>query len=273
MTGLVLILGLGEPASAAAVILARSGYRVALCADSPPRAHRRQMAFADAWWDGSAQLDGVTAQLSDPSEVLSDGVIPIYRLSDNQTVKVLFVSVLVDARLNKRAAPPDLRPFAPLAIGCGPGHVAGQTCHIAVETQWGPDLGRPRLDGATNPLGGEPRAIDGVGRERIVYAPVAGVLTSSHAIGDPVRAGAVVAHVGTTPIAAPINGTIRGLMRPGLMLRPQDKLLEVDPRPQATAVFRGIGQRPKTIAEGVVSALAGAEALSQCAAFQTRKAK
>lgn len=263
MTGLVLVLGLGEPASVAALVLARAGYPVALATDTAPRAHRRLMAFSDAWWDGEARLDGATAAMADPGEAVQGGMIPIYRLTLAQAVQSLFVSILVDARLAKREAQPDLRALAPLTIGCGPGHAAAQTCHIAIETQWGPDLGRPRLTGATNALGGEPRAIDGVGRERMVYAPVAGLLTTSHAIGDAVTAGAVVAHIGDTPIKAPIAGTIRGLMRPGLTIRPGDKLLEVDPRPPATAVFRGIGLRPKTIAEGVLSALTGAEALSR----------
>jgi len=95
----------------------------------------------------------------------------------------------------------------------------------------------------------------GVGRERNVYAPLGGKLRSDRAIGDPVQAGAVVATIDDVPLLAPISGTLRGLTRPGVSVQPKDKVIEVDPRPPQLAGFKGLGERPRRIAEGVVSAI------------------
>jgi xanthine dehydrogenase accessory factor len=110
-------------------------------------------------------------------------------------------------------------------------------------------------EGAALPLAGEPRAIDGVGRERIVYAPVAGVLRSDLQIGEPVKAGTIVAKIDEMSLRAPISGTLRGLTRPGVSVARGDKLLEVDPRPPERAGFSGLGERPRRIAEGVALAI------------------
>ena len=201
------------------------------------------------------------ARVCDPGLPPPAGVIPVYRLAAPVAVRLLFADILIDARLAKREAPPDLRALALLTIGCGPGHVAGKgagaTCHLAIETGWGPDLGRVLQDGPTRPLAGAPRAIEGVGRERIVYAPAGGVLHATSGIGAPVTMGEEVGRIGDLPFAAPIAGTIRGLMRPGLTLRPGDKVLEIDPRPPARALFTGPGARPTAIAQGILAAVAG----------------
>jgi hypothetical protein len=86
-------------------------------------------------------------------------------------------------------------------------------------------------EGAALPLAGEPRAINGVGRERIVYAPVEGVLHSDLQIGQPVSGDDLLATIDGTPLYAPISGTLRGLTRPGVPVARGDKALEVDPRP------------------------------------------
>jgi len=143
--------------------------------------------------------------------------------------------VAIDARLAKWGAPLALRGQVALSIGCGPGHVAGLTCDVAVETRWGDDLGAVILCGPTATLADEPRAIDG--------------------IGDPVAGGDIVARIGAYPVAAPICGTLRGMLRGGIAGEVKDKLCEVDPRPEGLAVFTGIGQRPAAIAEGVARAI------------------
>lgn len=261
MTGrTALVLGLSEAASATAHRLHRDGWRVALAADAPPKVHRRKMSFADVWWDGSAALDGATCTRVTPEEMLSGGdlpaSVPFLPLTPDAALGVLPWAVAIDARLAKRSAPLRLRGRAPLAIGCGPGHVAGETCDLAVETQWGERLGGVIAAGPTAALAGEPCAIEGVGRERIVYAPLGGVFEALRDIGDAVEAGETVARIGETEIAAPIGGTLRGMLRDGLEVERGDKLLEVDPRPPARAVFAGIGQRPAAIAAGVLCAVA-----------------
>jgi xanthine dehydrogenase accessory factor len=263
--GPALVFGLTEAASAIAHRLRCDGWRAALATDAPPKVHRRRMSFADAWWDGTAMLEGLACARTHPSRLARgewpEAAIPLVALSPEAALALAPWAVVVDARLAKRGDPLRLRGLAALTIGCGPGHVAGETCDLAIETQWGEKLGAAIAHGPTAALAGEPRAIDGVGRERIVYAPVAGRLTSLRDIGDRVREGEIVARIGDRPVAAPIGGTLRGMLRDGLELIARDKLCEIDPRPADRAIFHGIGQRPAAIAEGAARALGAIERL------------
>ena len=60
--GPVLIRGLGDVGLAVAAVLFPAGYRVALHDVPAPPTPRRGMAFADAIFDGSTTLNGLTAK-------------------------------------------------------------------------------------------------------------------------------------------------------------------------------------------------------------------
>jgi xanthine dehydrogenase accessory factor len=153
--------------------------------------------------------------------------------------------------MRKRSVPESRRGIAPLTIGLGPGFVAGETVDVAVETGWGDDLGRVIQTGPTRPLAGEPRPIAGHARDRYVYAPVAGVFTTGHRIGDAVRAGQAIARAGAEILRAPLDGALRGLTRDGVPVEAGTKVIEVDPR-GTNAIVTGIGERPARIAAGVL---------------------
>ncbi len=57
----VIVLGAGDVGSAVAVALHRAGLAVVLCDKADPAWSRRGMAFTDAWYFGTADLDGVLA--------------------------------------------------------------------------------------------------------------------------------------------------------------------------------------------------------------------
>jgi xanthine dehydrogenase accessory factor len=208
---------------------------------------------------GSVALDGVLARrCATPVEIAGElrarTSIPVVVGDLRHWLDALPCAVLIDARMRKRIPPESHSGMAAFTIGLGPGHVAPQTADVVIETIWVDRLGAVLREGSTLPLG-EPRAIDGVGRERIVYAPVAGLFRSDLEIGEPVEAGALVAKIDGTPIRAPISGTLRGLTRPGVLVLRGDKVLEVDPRPPERAGFSGLGERPRRIAEGVALAI------------------
>jgi xanthine dehydrogenase accessory factor len=161
--------------------------------------------------------------------------------------------------MRKHAQPEIQRGLADLTIGLGPNFIAGETVDFAIETNWGESLGRIIESGATNPLQGEPREIDGHARDRYVYAPLAGVFHTSLQIGDIVMKGQEVALIDSTPLLAPIDGTLRGLTRDGVPISLKTKVIEVDPRVQNAQVF-GIGERPARIADGVLTAIQNWEA-------------
>ena len=255
----VLICGSGDIGSAVAQRLFAAGYGVLLHASPWPTDTRRGMAFTDAVFDGCATLEGVRALRVDtlstlPRMLQEHAAIPVVVTDMATLLDLVRPDVLIDARMRKRAHPETQRGRAPLTIGLGPNFVARQTTDLAVETSWGEALGTVLTQGATRPLEGEPRPIAGVARARYVYAPEAGVLRTAWQIGDAVRAGETVAHLGALTLTAPLAGVLRGLTRDGVPVARGTKVIEVDPR-STGAVVTGIGERPLRIAESVLQAV------------------
>ena len=91
-------------------------------------------------------------------------------------------------------------------VGLGPGFVVGAGGDIAVETAWAGG-GALIETGPTLPLaGGKPRPIDGIGRERMAYAPAEGIWRTGLRIGQPVTRSPVVGFVPELAVVAPSDG-------------------------------------------------------------------
>lgn len=254
----VIVRGLGDIGSAVAHLLFREGYGVVIHDDPQPATTRRGMAFADAAFDGQAELDGVQA-------VRADGIGEIARALEHREAIPVHVGpleplrarvghrVLVDGRVRKHAAPEVQIGLADFTVAMGPALVAGRHAHVVVETSWD-KLGAVITEGASLPLAGEPQAIAGHARDRYVYAPDAGVFRTGARIGDIVRRGEAVGWVGYAVVRAPLDGVLRGLTHDGVPVSAGAKIVEVDPRGRLEQV-RGIGERPRRIAEGVLTAI------------------
>jgi len=257
-----LILGGGDVGSAIAHLLFRQRFHVLIC-ERPRSTHmRRGMAFVDALFADVAMLDGVEAQLQRTVDGIEScwaaaRAIPIVALPEEQVLTALRFDIAVDAILHRAALTSDLRAMADFTVGLGPGYAPGVNCHVAVETQWGDTMGRVLRDRPTAPRSGGPRPLDGVARERFAIAPAAGRWQSQAGLGQAVRAGEVLGTLDELPIRAPIGGYLRGLSRDGVEVLAGQRLLEVDPRP-VPEVF-GLGERPRAIARGVLSAIAASD--------------
>ena len=252
-----LIRGSGDVGSAVAHVLLRNGHAVVLHDVALPAAPRRGMAFADAIFDGGCELEAVRGRRVDAAHELSAAAADEVLLTTAALVDVLAAlkpDVLVDARMRKRAQPERQRGLAALTIGLGPNFVAGETTDLAIETQWGEQLGAVVEQGPTRRLGGEPRAFEGHARDRFVYAPVGGVMRTQARIAQRVAAGETVATIGEERLLAPLDGILRGLVHDGVPVQKGAKVLEVDPRGDP-AKASGIGERPRRIAEGVLAAI------------------
>lgn len=255
----ILVRGSGDVGSAVAHALFRAGYAVVIH-DSPlPTATRRKMAFTDAIFTGSAWLEGVEGRRVDDLTLLQDvlavhEVIPVTVIDLPRLLTALHPDVLIDARMRKHHQPEIQRGLAELSIGLGPNFVAGETTDLAIETSWGDELGRVITQGTTRSLAGEPREIAGHGRDRYVYAPATGMFFTIFDIGDPVKAGQVIAHIDANSLIAPLDGVLRGLTHDAVPVTAGTKVIEVDPR-GFTAVVSGIGERPGRIAAGVLQAI------------------
>ena len=109
-----------------------------------------------------------------------------------------------------------------------------------VETERGPHLGRVIWDGPAAPDTGTPGLVGAAGArrgaERVLRAPVAGVVSWVVAIGDQVDEGDRLGLVegadegGEVAVVAPFTGVVRGLIRPGRAVECGLKIGDVDPR-------------------------------------------
>lgn len=260
ITTRVLVRGVGDVGSAVAHALFRAGIKVVVHDVARPAHARRGMAFTDAMFSGTAQLDGVYAKRSRQPEhlrcmVACGRAIPVMSGEIDYVVSAVNPDVVIDARMRKRVVPEPQRHLAPRTIGLGPNFVAGEQTDIAIETAWGDELGRVIRQGMTRPLAGEPREIAGHMRDRYVYAPVAGVFSTTLEIGMTVVAGQAVASIGGIELCAPLGGRLRGLTHSTVEVAPGTKVIEIDPR-DADADIYGIGERPRRIAQGVLAAIA-----------------
>lgn len=254
----VVILGAGDLATGVAHRLFVSGFAVACTELAEPRAVRRAASFAQAVFDGTAEVEGVravrTGSAAEASAAMdAHAAVPVLVDPAGASVAALGAGVLVDARLLKRNEGLR-RGLAPLVIALGPGFTAGLDVDAVVETNRGPNLGRVSWDGAAEPDTGIPAPIAGAAAERVLRSPADGAFRARTALGDLVREGDVVAEVQSLPVRAAIAGMVRGLLRDGLIVRTGEKLGDIDPRPGASPAS-AISDKSRAIAGGVLEAI------------------
>jgi hypothetical protein len=258
---IALVLGTGDIASAIGRVLFLAGWGVAMLRDPSVPVLRLGMAFDDALEDGVAELDGVwavRAELPQALPALARGREAVALAALDLAVVAAtcpgMAGVLIDARMRKYAAVADLRPLAACAVGIGPGFVAEGNVDIAIETLPGQE-GALVARGPTATATGQAVPLAGAGEERFVYAQSAGPWRPLLPLGARVAVGMPIGLLGARQVAAPIDGTLRGMVRarPGGVAR-GSKLVEMDPRPDAP--WTGVPPRARRIAAGVEAALA-----------------
>ncbi|MGJ4885028.1 MULTISPECIES: xanthine dehydrogenase [unclassified Bradyrhizobium] len=255
---LALVLGTNEIASAIAAKLNHERFALVLCHDAFPPVIRRGMAFHDVLYGEACDIDGVVGCRAEgiadvvrihrePSQVAVTGM----HLTD--IIAFRYPAVIVDARMQKHLATPDLRGVAGIAVGIGPRFAVGHNCDIAIETH--PcDTGAIVAHGTTRDADGKARALGGAGRERFVYSNQDAVWHTPLDIGTRVYKGLQLGSLGGTPVLAPLDGALRGIARDGLRVPANVKLLEIDPRGRHAA-WTGMDDRGRSIAASVVSAV------------------
>ncbi len=255
---LAVVLGTNEIASAVAVHLRRAGRGVVLAHDPLPPVLRRGMAFHDALWGDETVLDGIGAVAAEGLlAVLEASAAPervaVTRLGLIDLMPLGRFDLLVDARLQKYAVTPDLRPFAIASIGLGPGFTADLDCDVAIETRPG-RAGLLVTHGSTEAPDGSPPPLGGHGEDRFVRASDAGVWRTAFPVGARVFRGQPIGRLDRTTVAAPLDGILRGLVRDDTEVPAGAKLIEIDPRGRWRVAWTGIDERGRAIAEAVVGA-------------------
>ncbi len=256
-----IVLGTNEIASAVAVRLAWEGFCVALSHDPFPPVIRRGMAFYDALFDDRAEVDGILGRRADTIlelvEVFADRKrVAVTPLHATDLITLRTPDAIVDARMQKHRVIPDLRGVARLAVGLGPNFVVGRNCDIAVETHPA-RTGELVKSGETQLADGVARELGGVGKERFVCAPRDGLWRTPLDIGARIFKGVVLGHHGGVPLAAPMDGYLRGVARDETFAPKDAKLVEIDPRGRA-ATWSGTDERGRAIATAAANAVLAA---------------
>lgn len=269
---LAVILGTNEIASAVGVYLHRAGYCVVLSHDSHPPVMRRKMAFYDALFTDFVRVENVIGERADDTMAVFNALraprhVLVTWLGLLDLLPMREIDVLIDARMQARDITPDLRGMTRLSIGLGPGFAPAVNCDVAIETKPG-ICGQIVRDGWAVAGDDTPSPLGGVGAERFVYSPYEGRWHTPVEIGTRIYKGFVVGHLSGTPITAPYDGILRGIVRDGSDVPAGIKLVEVDPRGRH-AQWTGIDDRGQTIAQATLTAIRQykAAASSRAASF------
>jgi xanthine dehydrogenase accessory factor len=253
---LIVILGAGDLASGVAYRLVRAGFPVVMTELPRPTMVRTTVSYGAAVLHGAAIVEGLYArrvEIEQVADTLATGTIPILIDPGGEAARSLNPAVLVDARVAKVNL--GLRiTDAPLVIGLGPGFTAGRDCHAVVETNRGHHLGRVIQAGSAEPDTGVPAAVNGKEAERVLRAPADGTVRQVKVIGQRVTVGTVLAWVGETPLVAPFDGVLRGLIDDEVVVARGMKIGDLDPRLRREHCFT-LSDKTLAVGGGVVEAV------------------
>ncbi len=253
---LIIVRGAGDLATAVIIRLHNSGFKVIALEIDKPTVIRRTVSFAQAMFDKEATVEGVLArrtELDEVSEVLSRGFVPVVADPSGEAIARLKPEIVVDAIIAKRNLGTN-KGMAPLTVALGPGFVAGVDVDCVIETARGHNLARLIYSGSASPNTGIPGNIAGFSSERVIHSPCAGLFKATRKIGDIVRKGEVIAHVGDCEVRATIDGMIRGLLHDDLYVPEHFKISDIDPRGDK-ADYQSCSDKARALSGAVLEAV------------------
>lgn len=254
---IIVIKGAGEMASGVAHRLYMSGFRKILMLEIPkPLSVRRMVSFCEALYEGNMIVEGVKAEsIEKPEEAQSvwgRGNIAVYIDEEWKSIEVLEPHIVVDVTMAKRNIGTRINE-AMLVIGVGPGFTAPDDVHIVVESNRGHDLGRVIYEGGAEPYTGIPGHMMSYTKERVLRSSLEGPVKHVLKISDSVKKGDLVLYVGDSPLYAPIEGILRGLIRE-IDVEKDEKIGDVDPRGKKE-YCNTISEKARAIGGGVLEAV------------------
>lgn len=271
---LIICRGGGDLATGIVHRLFRAGFPVLVLETDSPAAIRRQVSFSEAVYDGTATVEGVTAERiasanrASVNHVLEEGRVPLLVDPEGSSIPLLKPDIVVDAIIAKKNLG-TAKEMAPLVIGVGPGFTAGEDVDLVVESMRGHNLARIFTTGAALPNTGIPGNIGGFTKERVLHAEAAGYMKNIRQIGDIVEKGEEIARIyekmtedgifsgSYVSVEASISGMIRGLIREGYHFQKGFKIADIDPRENELANCFTISDKARSIGGSVLEAVCG----------------
>ncbi len=236
----VLIKGAGDLASGVAYVFKKEGYRVLMTEIERPTCVRRAVSFAEAVYEGEIYVQDIRGRLvkdmDEINTIVGGGDIGVLVDPRCEIIRTLRPLIYIDATMAKRNLGTKIGD-AKMVIALGPGFEAGKDAHAVIETQRGPNLGKPIYSGMAAPNTGIPGNVLGYTIERVLRAPADGVFDAKLKIGDLVERGDTVAVVNGIPVQAAISGVVRGLLRTGLEVYKGMKVGDIHPEQDPQVCF------------------------------------
>ena len=237
MNHLIIVRGGGDLATGTIYKLYKSGFSVLVLEIAKPSAIRRNVAFSEAVYQGTQQVEDVTCilakSLDEAKTLLKEGKLVILVDPEGLSIKELKPFAVVDGILAKKNLGTN-KDMAPVTVALGPGFIAGKDVDAVIETKRGHNLGRVLLHGSAAPNTGVPGIINGYGKERVIHSPADGILKNIAKITDTVSKDETIAIVetknGPVPVKASLDGLLRGLIRNGYPVTKGFKIADIDPR-------------------------------------------
>lgn len=259
---LIIVRGGGDIATGTIHKLHRCGYPVIILETGFPSAIRRHVAFSEAVYDGSSEIEGVTCikarDIEDAKGILEQGDVALLIDPEGETIEKLRPWAVIDAILAKKNLGTN-RQMAEKTIGLGPGFYAGKDVDLVIETMRGHNLGRIIGNGCAFPNTGVPGLIAGVGKERVIHSPARGIFNGLCRIGDKVKKGqriaVVVTGYGEVIVEASLDGILRGIIRSGYPVEEGMKIADIDPRESEFENCFTISDKARCIAGAVLEGL------------------
>ena len=259
LKNLIIVRGAGDISTGTIHRLFRAGFPVLALETEYPSAIRRKVAFSEAVYDGTATVEGVKAvragNVYQALDLIKEGQLPVLIDPQGESIRQLHPAVVVDAILAKKNLGTTLD-MADLTIALGPGFEAGVDVHYVIETMRGHNLGRILSAGSAMPNTGVPGLIGGVGAERVIHAPCAGIFHMIREIGSFVKANETIGMIsscqGEIPVVTQISGVLRGIIREGYPVTRGFKLADVDPRQEELENCFTISDKARCIAGSVL---------------------
>jgi len=255
--GLVIIRSAGDIATGVAVRLFNAGFKIIMTETERPTMIRCTVSFGQCLFKGTQQVEGITAvkadDINDAQKILHQGMIPVLVDEHLELLSTLQPTYVIDAILAKQNLNFSMD-MAPVTIALGPGFDAGIDCHAVIETNRGHHLGRVIYKGATHENTGVPGNIAGFTYQRVLRSPNSGVISNLVKIGDIVTEGDTIAYINSTPVIAPLNGMVRGLLNEGIYVEEGFKIGDIDPRGEE-ADFTTVSDKARAIGGSVLEAM------------------
>lgn len=262
MKNLIIVRGGGDIATGTIMKLHQCGFPVLILEIPNPSAIRRNVAFCEAVHQGSQTVEDVTCYLAKDSAqaraFLEEGKLTLLIDPDGSCLHHFHPLALVDGILAKKNLG-TTRNMAPITVALGPGFAAGEDVDAVIETQRGHNLGRVIYSGSAAPNTGIPGKIAGFDKERVIHSPAAGILRNAASITDTVKKGQTIARIETgseeIPVAATLDGLLRGLIRDGYPVTRGFKIADIDPRAEEYNNCFTVSDKARCIAGGALEAI------------------